>query len=109
MSMQRHEVASTLMHRCHNVACPFYRLLHFCSALEEFNNLLEAFVCMFVTGPMCKVNYLTQRGKNIQLVRILCFIFIPLLCVWGFTIFSLYDNVQSRNEIETVSYVTGLC
>ena len=48
------------------------------------------------------MNYLTQRGKRIQLARILCFIFIPLIGVWGFTIFSLFDNVQSKSDTEGV-------
>lgn len=62
----------------------------------------EINVLLFCVGSVCKVNYLTQRGKRIQLARILCFIFIPLIGVWGFTIFSLFDNVQSKSDTEGV-------
>ena len=72
------------------------------------NRSAEVLLILFA-GPICRVNYLTQRGKTIQLGRILCLIFIPLFGVWGFTIFSLYDNVQGRNDIEAVSNFKILC
>ena len=59
---------------------------------------------LLFAGPVCKVNYLTQRGKKVQLARILFLILIPLLGVWVFTIFSLYDYIQSHDDIEKVSH-----
>ncbi|KAL4226122.1 hypothetical protein ACF0H5_014109 [Mactra antiquata] len=51
-------------------------------------------------GPLCRVNPLTDRGKRFQLFKILCLTVIPILGVWGFTMYSLSDSVESKADIE---------
>ncbi|XP_060555373.1 uncharacterized protein LOC132716182 isoform X2 [Ruditapes philippinarum] len=51
-------------------------------------------------GPLCRVNPLTDRGKRFQLFKILCLTVIPILGVWGFTMYSLSDSVESKTDIE---------
>jgi len=53
-------------------------------------------------GPLCRVNPLTNSGKRFQLMKILCLTVIPILGVWGFTMYSLSDSVKSKTEIEMV-------
>ncbi|XP_052799416.1 uncharacterized protein LOC128231034 [Mya arenaria] len=59
-------------------------------------NIFEDIGC----GPLCRVNPLTDRGKRFQLMKILCLTVIPILGVWGFTMYSLSDSVRSKSEIE---------
>jgi len=54
-------------------------------------------------GPLCRVNPLTDRGKRFQLFKILCLTVIPILGVWGFTMYSLSDSVESKTDIEVVT------
>ena len=61
------------------------------------------FPCCMFTGPLCRVNPLTDRGKRFQLFKILCLTVIPILGVWGFTMYSLSDSVESKNDIEVAS------
>jgi len=49
------------------------------------------------------VNPLTDRGKRFQLFKILCLTVIPILGVWGFTMYSLSDSVESKTDIEVVT------
>ena len=58
---------------------------------------------LLLSGPLCRVNPLTDRGKRLQLVKILCLTIIPILGVWGFTMYSLSDSVKSKSDIEVVS------
>ncbi|XP_060563891.1 guanylate cyclase alpha-like [Ruditapes philippinarum] len=59
-------------------------------------NIFEDIGC----GPLCRVNPLTDRGKRFQLIKILCLTVIPIMGVWGFTMYSLSDSVKSKSDIE---------
>lgn len=62
----------------------------------------------YFAGPLCRVNPLTDRGKRFQLIKILCLTVIPILGVWGFTMYSLSDSVKSKSEIEVVSVLNKI-
>lgn len=86
-------------------------LVHCICTLFDYIHWLNCSICicdyvrcvvMRFLGPLCRVNPLTDRGKRFQLIKILCLTVIPILGVWGFTMYSLSDSVKSKSEIEVV-------
>ncbi|WAR25462.1 GUC2E-like protein, partial [Mya arenaria] len=49
----------------------------------------------------CRGDPLTNKGKRIQLFKILCLTVIPILGVWGFTMHSLTVSVDTKGDIDT--------
>lgn len=57
---------------------------------------------IFYPTGCCRGDPLTNKGKRIQLFKILCLTVIPILGVWGFTMHSLSVSVDTKGDIETV-------
>ncbi|OWF44095.1 Guanylate cyclase 32E [Mizuhopecten yessoensis] len=50
-------------------------------------------------GP-CKDQSMTDTGKRIQLVKMLCLTIIPILGLWGFTFYTLTDTISRKSANE---------
>ena len=45
---------------------------------------------------------LTDMGKRIQLVKMVCLTVVPILGLWGFSVFTLQDTMHQKTENEKV-------
>ncbi|XP_033764357.1 uncharacterized protein LOC117345393 [Pecten maximus] len=68
------------------------------SSLDTFKTLNTNTVCTD-RGP-CGDQSMTDTGKRIQLVKMLCLTVIPILGLWGFTFYSLTDTISSKTANE---------
>ena len=73
----------------------------FYSAKRLLSKLLRKRTLVYIAG-LCRGDPLTNRGKRLQLLKILCLTVIPILGVWGFTMHSLSASVQKKSNIEAV-------
>lgn len=88
--------------KCMNNIPIYYLMDYFTIVIKLPLMFLVQFYMVFFVGPLCRVNPLTDRGKRFQLIKILCLTVIPILGVWGFTMYSLSDSVKSKSDIEVV-------
>ncbi|XP_060595370.1 uncharacterized protein LOC132749574 [Ruditapes philippinarum] len=68
---------------------------------DEIVDLIQMNLFGRVGYGCCRGDPLTNKGKRIQLFKILCLTVIPILGVWGFTMHSLTVSVETKADIET--------
>ena len=56
-----------------------------------------------MTG-ICRDEPLSQIGKRMQLFKMLCLTVLPILGLWGYTVYTLADILNSRAENDKVLY-----
>lgn len=78
---------------------------------ENFGNLTKTFLrvsvhtnfinhmndIQFFKG-ICRDEPLTQSGKRIQLIKMLCLNVLPILGLWAYTVYTLADSIGFREE-----------
>ncbi|KAK6185602.1 hypothetical protein SNE40_007801 [Patella caerulea] len=52
----------------------------------------------------CRGEPLTDKGKRVQMLKILSLTLLPILGLWAFTVYSLSDSIQGKTAIEQTQY-----
>ncbi|KAL4225870.1 hypothetical protein ACF0H5_013859 [Mactra antiquata] len=68
---------------------------------DEIVDLIQMNLFGKIGYGCCRGDPLTNKGKRMQLFKILCLTVIPILGVWGFTMHSLSVSVDTKDDIET--------
>jgi len=52
---------------------------------------------------ICREKSVTDSGKRIQLIKMLCLTVLPILGLWAFSVFILTDTINKKTENEKAS------
>ncbi|ESO97637.1 hypothetical protein LOTGIDRAFT_152728 [Lottia gigantea] len=75
-----------------------------CDAASIDNHIIDI-VHPHVGGiGFCRGEPLTNRGKKVQMLKILSLTLLPILGLWAFTVYSLSDSIQGKTAIEQTQY-----
>lgn len=96
----------------------FLRSLHFFSnvkanfrldlALSCYVNVtfsLHSVVFFFILGTGCRADYVTSRGKWIQVWKLMGIIAIPILAAWSFSVVSLLASINTKQDFVEVKLI----
>ena len=53
---------------------------------------------------ICRDEPLTDSGKKLQLIKMLCLTVLPILGLCAYTVYTLADIIEAKNENESVSW-----
>ena len=82
----------------------------FCDRLETRISRVQSEGLPLFLG-ICRDEPLSQTGKRIQLIKMLCLTVLPILGLWGYTVYTLADSINSREENNKVRkpFMFDLC
>ncbi|XP_076094871.1 uncharacterized protein LOC143065280 [Mytilus galloprovincialis] len=68
------------------------------STTDGTSDILDIVQPPLIGRGFCRDEPLSQTGKRLQLIKMLCLTVLPILGLWGYTVYTLADSINSREE-----------
>ena len=62
------------------------------------------FYTVFSTGTICNTVPVSDRGKRVQMIKMLCLTVLPILALWSYCVYQLTDIIATKTDNEKVTF-----